>query len=151
MVEKSSDRVARHTAPEIRDAIERRLELSLAGHAEQPDAIERRLDELDVEWDLERTLETVSSSLTLFGLVSGILGRRRWLLLPVAVQGFFLQHALQGWCPPLPLLRRMGFRTRAEIDKERYALKALRGDFDRIEGENGDRAALVRRAVQAVE
>jgi hypothetical protein len=26
----------------------------------------------------------------------------------------------------------MGFRTAAEIDRERYALKALRGDFSEI-------------------
>jgi hypothetical protein len=43
--------------------------------------------------------------------------------------GFLLQHAVQGWCPPLPLLRRLGVRTADEINEERYALKALRGDF----------------------
>jgi hypothetical protein len=45
------------------------------------------------------------------------------------VQGFFMQHALQGWCPPLPVFRRLGFRTQYEIEQERYALKAIRGDF----------------------
>jgi hypothetical protein len=49
--------------------------------------------------------------------------------LPVVVAGFLLQHALQGWCPPLPVLRRLGVRTADEINQERYALKALRGDF----------------------
>jgi hypothetical protein len=43
---------------------------------------------------------------------------------------FFLQHAIQGWCPPLPAFRMLGFRTKKEIEKERYALKLLRGDFD---------------------
>jgi hypothetical protein len=33
-----------------------------------------------------------------------------------------LQHAMQGWCPPVPLLRRLGIRTRNEIDREKYAL-----------------------------
>lgn len=33
-----------------------------------------------------------------------------------------LQHGLQGWCPPLPVLRRLGVRTRGEIDREKYAL-----------------------------
>lgn len=41
-------------------------------------------------------------------------------------------HALQGWCPPLPVFRCYGFRTAAEIDYERYALKAIRGDFEGI-------------------
>ncbi|HET9942578.1 MAG TPA: hypothetical protein VFR05_04515, partial [Terriglobia bacterium] len=40
-----------------------------------------------------------------------------------------LQHAVQGWCPPVPLFRRLGIRTQREIDEERYALKAMRGDF----------------------
>ena len=97
--------------------------------------ISRRLAELDREWDVERMLETMSSSASLFGLVMGIFGRRRWLLLPMAVQGFFLQHSLQGWCPPLALLRRLGVRTSAEIDQERYALKAMRGDFHDVSAE----------------
>jgi hypothetical protein len=54
---------------------------------------------------------------------------RKWLALPAVVAGFFFQHALQGWCPPLPIIRALGVRTRTEIDKERYALKAARGDF----------------------
>jgi hypothetical protein len=45
--------------------------------------------------------------------------------LPGVVLSFLLQHALQGWCPPLPILRRMGVRTRGEIDQEKYELKAL--------------------------
>jgi hypothetical protein len=35
----------------------------------------------------------------------------------------------QGRCPPLSVLRRRGVRTRREIEAERCALKALRGDF----------------------
>ena len=50
-------------------------------------------------------------------------------LLPALVTGFLFQHAVQGWCPPVPLFRRMGVRTRPEIDREKFALKALRGDF----------------------
>ena len=45
--------------------------------------------------------------------------------LPAVVQTFYLQHTLQGWCPPLPVLRRLGFRAPAEIELERNALKAL--------------------------
>ncbi len=59
---------------------------------------------------------------------------------PGLVTGFFFQHALQGWCPPLPILRRMGFRTSADINEERNALKALRGDFDQIISKDGKRA-----------
>ena len=45
------------------------------------------------------------------------------------------RHAVKGWCPPVPLFRRLGVRTCGEIERERYALKALRGDFD---GSSGD-------------
>jgi hypothetical protein len=36
-----------------------------------------------------------------------------------------------GW-PTIPLLRRLGIRTREEMDRERYALKALAGDFESV-------------------
>jgi hypothetical protein len=97
-----------------------------------PAAIERRLAELDEEWDIERYLETMAPSFTLLGLALGVTKSRKWLIIPAVVQTFFLQHALQGWCPPIPILRRLGIRTADEINEERYALKALRGDFERI-------------------
>jgi hypothetical protein len=40
-----------------------------------------------------------------------------------------LQHALQGWCPPLPFIRKRGVRTADEINAEKTALKLMRGDF----------------------
>ena len=92
-------------------------------------AINRRLAALDEEWDIERALETMAPTVTLTGLFLGLTVSRKWLIIPALVNGFFLQHAIEGWCPPLPVLRRLGFRTAEEIDRERYALKAMRGDF----------------------
>jgi len=123
------DRVQAHTSPAATEAIRRRTEERVAYYAAHPELIPERLRALDREWDVERRLELMSSSMTIFGLVLGITRGWRWFLLPLAVQAFFLQHAVQGWCPPLPTLRRLGVRTQAEIDEERYALKALRGDF----------------------
>ncbi|MCA9457611.1 MAG: hypothetical protein KC587_13175, partial [Nitrospira sp.] len=64
-----------------------------------------------------------------------------------------LQHAIQGWCPPVPLFRRMGIRTTHEIQQERHALKALRGDYRdvaEIAGEvNGAEVPQVTRAFEA--
>ena len=97
-----------------------------------PGAITRRLDELDREWDIERTLEANAASAVLAGVLLGALVDRRFFLLPAVVGGFLLQHALQGWCPPLPVFRRMGVRTQSEIEEERHALKAIRGDFESI-------------------
>ena len=125
----TATRVSRFDPPETREAIRRKTEQSIAYYVAHPEEIDARLVELDVEWDIERGLETGSSCLTLMGLALAIFKNRKWLLLSVAVQGFFLEHSLQGWCPPLPVLRRLGYRTQSEIDKERYALKAIRGDF----------------------
>lgn len=94
--------------------------------------LNRHLDELDHEWDIERTLEANAATLALTGTLLGAFVDRRFLVLPAVVTGFLLQHALQGWCPPVPVFRRLGIRTAAEIDRERAALKALRGDFGRL-------------------
>jgi len=147
MIATSAMRVPANTSPESQDRINRQLRINVDYFARHPDQIDRRLKELDDEWDIERVLETGSSAVTLAGLTLSILRRRRWILLSLAVQGFFMQHALQGWCPPLPLLRRLNFRTRREIDQERYALKALRGDFRDISANQNQSAE---KSVQAV-
>jgi hypothetical protein len=90
-----------------------------------PEVINRRIEELDKEWDVERALEVNASTLALTGLLLGATVNRKWLALPAVVLSFLLQHGLQGWCPPLPILRRSGVRTRGEIDREKYELKAL--------------------------
>ncbi len=76
-----------------------------------------------------RTLEANAATASLIGLTLGATVDRKWFIFPAVVAGFLLQHAVQGWCPPLPIFRRLGFRTQPEIDYERYALKSLRGDF----------------------
>jgi len=100
-----------------------------------PAAIERRLEELEAEWDIERTLEANAATVSLIGVTLGAIVDRRWFALPAVVGVFLLQHAVQGWCPPLPVFRRLGFRTASEIDYERYALKVLRGDFEEVSRE----------------
>jgi hypothetical protein len=131
MLPTTAERVEINTDCEINRQIREQTDASVAQFAGRGDrAIERRLHELDAEWDVERTIEANASSLILVGLGLGALVDRRFYLLPAAVAGFLFQHAVQGWCPPIPVLRRMGFRTQTEIEQERYALKALRGDFE---------------------
>lgn len=125
----TTGRVPSSTDEEINQRIRRQIEASVAYFAEHPGEIEARLAELDREWDIERMLETNASALAFTGIVLGMLGDRRFLVLPAAVTAFLFQHAVQGWCPPLPILRRLGLRTAKEIEQERYALKHLRGDF----------------------
>ncbi|HEX8039160.1 MAG TPA: hypothetical protein VF490_08400 [Chryseosolibacter sp.] len=101
-------------------------------------AIDGRIEELEKEWDIERTLELNAAVFAFTGTMMGALVNRKWLLLPAVVTAFLAQHAIQGWCPPVPLFRKFGIRTRGEIDAEKYALKGLRGDFNDID--NADEA-----------
>jgi hypothetical protein len=139
VVATSVTRAADQAAPSVDRRVHRQTQANVAYYAKRPDQIDERLQELDTEWDLERLLELNSALLSLVGIVLGIRGRRRFLLLPLAVQGFFMQHAIHGWCPPVPILRRLGVRTPAEIDSERLALQKLRNAHPPSQGAGGRR------------
>lgn len=145
----TTERVSASTSTKINQRIAEETADRVAWHAEHPEAIPHRLAELDREWDIERTLEANAASLSLVGVVLGATVDRRFLLLPGVVTAFLLQHALQGWCPPLPIFRRRGVRTQREIDDERHALKALRGDYARLPAEGMRGAAQGRAAFEA--
>lgn len=152
----TTHRVEAVTSPRINDRIANRAVRRVAACAQGDRAdIDRRMHSLDREWDvaacgpppesatnvepcaysatttsdIERLLQTNFAAISLLAV---LLGRRdrRSLMLAMLVPIFMAQHSLQGWCPPLPLFRKMGFRTRREIYDERFALQALRGDFD---------------------
>ena len=125
ITQSNAERVRKHTSDEVNSKLQRQADMRIAYFEKHPERIGQRLEELDREWDIERALQVNSSALTLFGLSMTLLRGRRWLLLPMVVQGFFMQHALEGYCPPLPVLRRMGFRTQSEIDRERHALEQI--------------------------
>lgn len=129
MLPATTDRVPDQTEPKVNEQLRKAYEARIAEYAAHPDRIDERLTELDREWDIERAIEANAATLAFAGVALGATTDRRWLVLPALVAGFLLQHALQGWCPPVPILRSMGYRTAAEIDRERYALKVLRGDF----------------------
>ncbi|HZR79100.1 MAG TPA: hypothetical protein VFA58_07820, partial [Chthoniobacterales bacterium] len=112
--------------------------------------ISRRIDELEEEWDMERYLETNASAIAFSGVILGFFVNKKFLAIPAIVLPFLFQHAVQGWCPPVPLFRRLGVRTRKEIDAEKYALKAVRGDFDNLPiANNGDAQRRARQAWEA--
>ncbi|MHC1722981.1 MAG: DUF2892 domain-containing protein [Aminipila sp.] len=75
-------------------------------------------------------METNAASIV---FISSILGFKKshspYFLLTGTVGLFLFQHALQGWCPPLSILRKLGIRTSEEIQNEKMALKFFRGDF----------------------
>ena len=147
---KGEDRVRDVTPDAINKQIDQEMwqkirEISQRGKA----AVSMRIEELEREWDIERYLAINMSTLALGGLAAGY-RNKSWLALPAVVLGFFVQHTIQGWCPPLPLMRYLKLRTRKEIEKEKYALKVLRGDFDRMLEESSSNAKSINSLQQAL-
>ncbi|HME59938.1 MAG TPA: hypothetical protein VKH62_01680 [Candidatus Binatia bacterium] len=142
-----TDRVRANTADYINRRIDQFIEDNVRYFSGRPrEEIVRRIEALEQEWDIERVLELLASSFSLTGIALGAVKNKIWFLLPATVLSFLFIHAVQGWCPPVPVLRRLGIRTREEIERERYALKALLGDFAGVRNES-DRAGQALAAV----
>jgi hypothetical protein len=138
MLPSTAERVPLNTCENVNQRIREHTDATVAEVGSRSRAaIDARIDELDQEWDVERMIEANASTVCLVGLGLGTFVDKRFYALPAVVAGFLLQHALQGWCPPIPILRRLGFRTQSEIEEERYALKAIRGDFEGARGVTG--------------
>lgn len=120
-------RVPDHTSEKINSRIRKATVRKIEEIGQNQNQTDARLRELDREWDIERAIEANASTLLLVGLALGATVDRRWFLLPGMVATFLFQHALQGWCPPVPVLRQLGFRTQREIDNERMILLARKG------------------------
>jgi hypothetical protein len=131
------DRVRQSTTETVNERLDREMRKRVRYYAEcDRTEISERIDELEREWDIERVLEANASTLALTGVgLAAATKNNKWLIVPGVVLSFLVQHAVQGWCPPLPLFRRLGVRTSEEIEREKYALKVLRGDFDQISGD----------------
>lgn len=132
-IQEEPDRVRRHTRPEMLRKVDAKIRDRILFYSTQSEEeISRRIEQLEREWDMERCLETNASAFALSGVILGFTVNKKWLLLSAGVLAFLMQHAVQGWCPPIGLFRRLGCRTQNEIDQEKFALKYLRGDFDEL-------------------
>jgi hypothetical protein len=130
-----TDRVRQHTATHVNERIDALSRASVAARVEAgPEAIQRRLAELDQEWDVDRALMV---NFAVAGGASFATGLARYASSPIwrprkkgflfffgAQLGFLLLHGVVGWCPPVVVFRRLGFRTQREIEAERAALLA---------------------------
>lgn len=135
------DRVRRSTAPPQLERIDQQIEHNVRLFASQPpEVIGHRIAELQREWSVERYLQANVAMIAGGTALLALMHDRRWGFLTCGSLAFFLYHALRGFDPPLPVLRRLGIRTRGEINREIYALKLLRGDFNRVsaKGEGGE-------------
>ena len=121
------DRARNSTAAELNEQIDRQTDANILHYANaSPEVIDERIEQLDGEWDIEQLLGANTASLALsgLGLLLGATVSRKWLALPAVVLPVVLMQGLRGSSPPLPALRHLGVRTRAEIDRERQALLA---------------------------
>ena len=135
----TTSRVEVNTPDRINENIARNTRERLACYRNAGTAeLTQRIRELDREWDIERVLEVNAATVSLTGAVLALTVHRKFAWIPVFVGTFLLQHAIQGWCPPVPFLRRAGVRTAREINEERLALMRLRGDFGEPPGGSPD-------------
>lgn len=122
----TSKRVTVNTSPEINRAISERTNSNIINYTNaSEEKILQRISELDWEWDTERVLETNFAIISILCTILGYRVNKNFFLLGGIASGFLLQHALQGWCPPLTVLRNLGIRTANEIEYERQLLTDL--------------------------
>ena len=133
----AGDRVREHTAAIVNSRIDTSTRSSIDDTiAHGRDAVVRRLSELDHEWDIDRALFVNFAVIGAFTFSTGLyrflsrpagvfFGKRRKGLLGLfGVQmAWQLIHGVIGWCPPVSVFRRLGFRTQREIESERHALQ----------------------------
>src|ERR1044071_2545618 len=109
------DPVRAATKSTVQQKIDQKIREQIIHFASQPkDVITRRIVELENEWDIERVLEANAAGIGLASLLWGITINKKCLALTATVLSFLLLHSTQGWCPPVPILRRLGVRTRRE-------------------------------------
>ncbi|WP_224369898.1 hypothetical protein [Hyalangium versicolor] len=149
----STDEVRQHAPDGVNKRIDERVERCVRHMAEQERGeISRYLEKLEREWDLNRGVTVVGSALALMGLWLARRDGGRWRILGGVAAGLMLQHGLVGFGPLAELVRAVGgVRTRKEIDLEKFALKALRGDFERIPKADGGPLARANAALVAAQ
>ena len=124
----TNDRIRAHTAPEVNHRIDRETRGAIEEARRSPAARRARIEEIEREWSIDRALML---NFGIVGAVTAWKAMRRlrrtggiggWGLLFAVQMGFLINHAVRGWCPPMPIFRRLGFRSSHEICAERVAL-----------------------------
>ncbi len=132
-LQRQKDRVRDHSAYYLNRRIAREMDITVEHclrHGRE--AILERLAQLDREWDIDRLLManfaiaggvTYAAGLQRFSQSPPWRRRRTGLLYLLGAQMcFLLLHAAAGWCPPAAVWRRLGARTKSEIELERSLL-----------------------------
>ncbi|MDQ9172371.1 hypothetical protein Q8A64_18345 [Oxalobacteraceae bacterium R-40] len=131
MLSETTQRVEINTSPALNQQFDNQLQENLSCYLDADHAtIDRRLAELDREWNVERFIETEAPLMIGLGIALGLTRSRKWFGLSAMAAGMVILHGVQGWYPLLPVFRRLGVRSQNEIEEERAALRVLRGDHE---------------------
>src|SRR5215211_6185182 len=110
-------------------ALEQRLAcLADAG----PAAIDARLAELERECSAGRVAKAALGVVIVAGSVLAAVHSPWWLILPAVAAVFLIQYMFTRSSWMTGVFHEAGFRTGSEIEQEKFALKALRGDFKHV-------------------
>lgn len=146
-----TDQIRMHSSKATNDAIDEHTLASVEELAHASGSqVSERIEKLDKEWDIERVLQAHTAVVTLGAAgMALITGKRRWMLPAIVPATFLLQYTFQGWSPPVEALRKLGIRSRHEIESERTALKAMRGDFGGLHNTEDETDSIALWALQA--
>ena len=91
-----------------------------------PEIIRARIRKIDREWDIDRAAMLFYSGILLIQF-AGLIKKRQnnWSWVSIMQAPFLFLHATIGWSPHVPLLRKLGYRTRFEIQEEREELMKI--------------------------
>lgn len=122
----TTTKVNMFSSPRVNREIKSQTDRNIEQYTQKSDEdIKARIKELDYEWDTERTLEVNFALIVVVTTFIGAIRNKKWSLISTIAAVFMLQHSLQGWCPPLSVIRRLGVRTATEILEEKEALKRV--------------------------
>lgn len=149
----STDAVRSHAPGGVNKRIDEKVERCVRYMAQRERAeISCYLQSLEREWDVNRAVMVAGSLVSLLGLWQARRSGAIWRALSGVAAGLMLHHGLIGFGPLAGLVRAVGrVRTRREIDLEKFALKALRGDFERIPRSEGGPLARANAALVAAQ
>lgn len=109
------------------------MEQRLARLAEAgPAAITERIAELESEWGAGRLTKVTAGVIVLAGLVLVVYGGPWFAIVPALGALVMLQYVFTNQSVFGGLFSAMGFRSGCLIEREKTALKVLRGDFRTI-------------------
>lgn len=132
MIQSTTERVESNTSEAHREELDQQLRETISRYRNADrQQIDKRIAELDQEWDVERMIEVEAPLMIGLGAGLGLLRSPKWFGLSAAAAVMVILHNTRGWYPLLPIFQRMGIRSQNDIEQERSALRVLRKDHER--------------------